>query len=88
VAIQYCILLSNSIIQLQNTERLGRVISNVLLTLDGSCSNGDPESDSPGYGGSRLYSMPPDNWEALVRQRTIPIERPPLVDEVSVNFSG
>jgi hypothetical protein len=25
---------------------------------------------------------------ALVRQRTIPTERPPLVGEVSLNFSG
>jgi hypothetical protein len=25
---------------------------------------------------------------ALVRKRTIPTERPPLLDEVSANFSG
>jgi hypothetical protein len=28
------------------------------------------------------------NSGALVRRRTIPIERPPLVGEVSANFSG
>jgi hypothetical protein len=28
------------------------------------------------------------NFEALVRKRTIPTERPPLVGEVSANFSG
>jgi hypothetical protein len=28
------------------------------------------------------------NSGALVRQRTIPTERPPLVGEVSANFSG
>jgi hypothetical protein len=28
------------------------------------------------------------NSGALVHQRTIPTERPPLVDEVSANFSG
>jgi hypothetical protein len=32
------------------------------------------------------------NWQknsgAVVRQRTIPVERPPLVGEVSANFSG
>jgi hypothetical protein len=30
----------------------------------------------------------PNNSGALVRQRTIPTERPPLVGEVSANFSG
>jgi hypothetical protein len=28
------------------------------------------------------------NYGALVRQRTIPTERPPLVGEVNANFSG
>jgi hypothetical protein len=28
------------------------------------------------------------NSVALVRERTIPTERPPLVDEVSANFCG
>jgi hypothetical protein len=29
-----------------------------------------------------------EDYGALVRQRTIPTERPPLVGEVSANFSG
>jgi hypothetical protein len=29
-----------------------------------------------------------ENSGALVRQRTIPTERPPLIGEVSANFSG
>jgi hypothetical protein len=33
----------------------------------------------------RIYN---NNSVALVRQRTIPTERPPLVGEVSANFSG
>jgi hypothetical protein len=45
---------------------------------------------------SFIYSIVPDfknainktNSRALVRQRTIPTERPPLVGEVSANFSG
>jgi hypothetical protein len=32
--------------------------------------------------------LQPINSETLVRQRTIPTERPPLVGEVSANFSG
>jgi hypothetical protein len=28
------------------------------------------------------------NFVALARKRTIPIERPPLVGEVNINFSG
>jgi hypothetical protein len=29
-----------------------------------------------------------NNFVALVRERTIPIDRPPLVDDVSDNFCG
>jgi hypothetical protein len=35
-----------------------------------------------------LTSQNKKNSEALVRQRTIPTERPPFVGEVSANFSG
>jgi hypothetical protein len=31
---------------------------------------------------------PPQKFRGLVSQRTIPTERPPLVGEVSANFSG
>jgi len=34
---------------------------------------------------SRVYKL---NSMALVREQTIPIERPPPVDEVSANFCG
>jgi hypothetical protein len=46
---------------------------------------------SPGYcGGCAVFFMPKTklNSAALVRERTIPIERPPLVGEVSANFCG
>jgi hypothetical protein len=32
--------------------------------------------------------MKQTNSVALVRERTVPTERPPFVDEVSVNFCG
>jgi hypothetical protein len=35
-----------------------------------------------------IWKFSNNNSVALVRERTIPTERPPLVDEVSVNFSG
>jgi hypothetical protein len=37
---------------------------------------------------TRSYHWTLKNSGALVRQRTIPTERPPLVGEVTANFSG
>jgi hypothetical protein len=57
------------------------------------CSKFSRDTDYPDW---RFLSVPPDkslpsikiNSGALVRQRTIPTKRSPLVGEVSANFSG
>jgi hypothetical protein len=53
-------------------------------------------TNKTGFGfGDRIYwileqlvAKTKQNFVALVRKQTIPTERPPLVGEVSVNFSG
>jgi hypothetical protein len=47
----------------------------------GSCKN-------QRNGGTCRLSLPEKNSVALVRERTIPTKRPPLVGEVSANFCG
>jgi hypothetical protein len=37
---------------------------------------------------TKQFAIKKKNSVDLVRQRTIPIERPPLVGEISANFSG
>jgi hypothetical protein len=39
-------------------------------------------------GGCNNNNNNDSNFVTLVRERIIPIERPPLVDEVSANFRG
>jgi hypothetical protein len=52
------------------------------------CSHLTTEALQWGDPQSKEYHQLSINSRALVRQRTIPTERPPLVGEVSANFSG
>jgi hypothetical protein len=61
---------------------LQRQVLHAYRLFSSLCSPSGPGKPEP-----RTEPMPKTEWEvALVRERTIPTERPPLVSEVSVNF--